>query len=232
MKSGFLLSLLTFSIKGLLFGQNVIPAFPAQFPGGEKAMVQWISTKLKYPKEALDASVEGTLNVWLMIDTSGKVHMKGFVGDTLGHGCESIVRQMVSEMPPWNPSFADGKKLVYENILPLRFSLPKEKNTLNRAPVESLQMPQFKEGEQGLIEYLKTCMEKYRMERNGAKGELHIEFFVEEDGRIIDVWIANSTNPLLDGIGLKMAREMPNWIPGSLNGKTVRVLSSLLIRFD
>lgn len=215
-----------------LFGQSTIPAIPASFLGGETAMVQWISSNLKYPIEAQEASVEGTLYTWLLIDTSGKAHVKGFIGDTLGYGCEKSVRQMISNMPLWIPSHGEGKKLVYENLLPLRFSLPKEKKQAQSEPQEHLTMPQFKGGEQALVTYLKDSMRKYSKERKGAKGELYIEFFVEQDGRIVDAWITKSNNTELDNIGLKMVREMPHWTPGSLNGEAVRILSSLSIRFD
>ena len=44
-----------------------------EFPGGETALKNYISKHIKYPSDALDNGIEGTVYVQFMIDKSGRV---------------------------------------------------------------------------------------------------------------------------------------------------------------
>jgi TonB family protein len=72
-----------------------------EYPGGPKAMTDFIYQHLKYPPEALEARVEGTVLVEYDINYQGKV-VDTRVLHGLGHGCDEeacrVVRMMQFEV--------------------------------------------------------------------------------------------------------------------------------------
>jgi hypothetical protein len=66
-------------------------------------------------------------------------------------------------------------------------------------------------------------------EKNKVKGKVYVTFIVELDGRLTNIKIIRDIGY---GIGTEVVRVLgicPNWIPGKMNEKTVRVLYSLPI---
>lgn len=88
----------------LIFAQNLsIMADPKkrkflnlpQYPGGKTAYSEFLRNNLKYPKEALDAQVEGTVIVEFDIDDNGKVHQPRIIKG-IGHGCDEEAVRVVN----------------------------------------------------------------------------------------------------------------------------------------
>lgn len=50
-----------------------------------------------------------------------------------------------------------------------------------------------------------------------------VSFIVNADGSLQDVLIAKGQGPEYDQEVLRVAKSMPNWIPGSQSGKSIRV---------
>lgn len=65
-----------------------------QYPGGKTAYSEFLSNNLKYPKEALDAQVEGTVIVEFDIDDNGIVHQPRIIKG-IGHGCDEEAARVV-----------------------------------------------------------------------------------------------------------------------------------------
>ena len=93
--------------------------------GGPKAMKQFISENLKYPKEALENKVEGT--VWI----DYKVNNKGEVTDAkvisgLKNGCDEEALRLVKLL---KFSALRNRKLrvTFNKKIQIHFRLPKEK---------------------------------------------------------------------------------------------------------
>ena len=66
-------------------------------------------------------------------------------------------------------------------------------------------------------------------EKNNVKGKVYVTFIVELDGKLTNIKIIRDIGY---GIGAEVVRVLgicPNWIPGKMNEKTVRVLYSLPI---
>lgn len=69
-------------------------------------------------------------------------------------------------------------------------------------------------------------------EKNGIEERIVIKFFVDVDGKIKDVAVANSEyNEQLAAEALRVVKGMPDWIPGEQNGKKVPVYYNLPIKF-
>ena len=93
-------------------------------------------------------------------------------------------------------------------------------------------MPVFPGGETGMMKYLSDNI-KYPEEAMKAdiEGRVLTRFIINSDGSISDVEISKSVHPLLDAEALRVVNEMPNWTPGKVNGKAVKVRFMLPITF-
>lgn len=83
-----------------------------------------------------------------------------------------------------------------------------------------------------LFKYL-TYNVKYPIDatKNKIEGCILVTFVVEHDGSISNVDVANSVYPSLDKESIRVVRGMSKWIPGKVNGKTVRVKYTIPITF-
>jgi TonB family protein len=100
----------------------------AYFEGGKAALEAFVKKELRYPKEALEAKVEGTVSVRYTVDYKGRVTETAIISG-IGHGCDEealrIVRSMVFRVPE------DGKiKSRYSRKLHIHFRLPGSPATL------------------------------------------------------------------------------------------------------
>ena len=94
------------------------------------------------------------------------------------------------------------------------------------------QQPSFPGGREELFKYL-TYNVKYPIDatKNKIEGRILVTFVVEHDGSISNVDVANSVYPSLDKESIRVVRGMSKWIPGKVNGKTVRVKYTIPITF-
>lgn len=100
----------------------------AYFEGGKAALEAFVKKELRYPKEALEAKVEGTVSVRYTVDYKGKVTEASIISG-LGHGCDEealrIVRSLIFRVPD------QGKiKSKYSRKLHIHFRLPGSPATL------------------------------------------------------------------------------------------------------
>ena len=94
------------------------------------------------------------------------------------------------------------------------------------------QQPSFPGGREELFKYLAYNV-KYPIDaaKNKIEGRVLVTFVVEHDGSISNVNVANSVYPSLDKESIRVVSGMPKWIPGKVNGKTVRVKYTIPITF-
>ena len=62
-------------------------------------------------------------------------------------------------------------------------------------------------------------------------GRVVVNFIVERDGSLSDVKILRSVDPLLDKEALRIVNSMPKWLPGTHDGKVVRVEHYVAVKF-
>jgi protein TonB len=94
------------------------------------------------------------------------------------------------------------------------------------------QQPQFKGGEKARAKYLVNEIQ-YPEEaaKQGIDGVVFVQFIVENDGTVTNIKIKRGVNELLDAEAIRVVQNMPNWTPGMQNGKPVRVMVTMPIRF-
>jgi TonB family protein len=96
-----------------------------------------------------------------------------------------------------------------------------------------IDMPQFPGGEAGVLQFLKENI-KYPDDAkwNEIEGTVRISFYVDTLGNISDIKVLKSIYPSLDSEAVKAVRMMPQWKPGTINGKKARTLYTLPVGFS
>ena len=109
-----------------------------------------------------------------------------------------------------------------------------EFNTKDLKSENGTSMPSYPGGTEALYNYINYKSESLMAEMkimNRLSGKVFVIFFVEPDGSISNILIEKSSNPYLDAIAIKVVEGMPKWIPGTQNGKPVRVEYKLPLTF-
>jgi len=94
-----------------------------EFPGGRKAMYEFLSENLVYPKMAKEQKVEGQVIVSFVVGANGSLS-KIELARGIGSGCDEEALRLVSIMPAWVPGFHHGKPVPVEYNLAVGFKLP------------------------------------------------------------------------------------------------------------
>ena len=93
--------------------------------------------------------------------------------------------------------------------------------------------PRFPGGHIALFEYLsKNIKFPKEKEKEDVKVRVVTTFTVEKDGSITHAKIVRSQGEAFDNEALRVINGMPKWIPGTQNGKAVRVKYTLPITFS
>lgn len=92
------------------------------FPGGESALVQFLSKNIKYPPKALVKDIQGEVTCTYLIDREGNIKN---IRETKGADpiLDSEAVRVITGMPKWFPGFQNGKFVDVEYTLPIRFKL-------------------------------------------------------------------------------------------------------------
>jgi outer membrane biosynthesis protein TonB len=99
------------------------PDEKASFPGGEKAFDNYILKNIKYPSEAVNLGVTGTVHAIMYLDAQGKVEKVEFAGKEIGYGLEAETRRLLMNSPRWNPAKHNGSAVKSKFALPVSFEL-------------------------------------------------------------------------------------------------------------
>ena len=102
------------------------PDFKPTFRGQSdlRFFTEWVNKNLKYPKDARDAHVEGTVKLQFTIGTNGgvqEVQVLQGVYPSLDNEALRVVRSS----PKWKPGIKDGKPIRVTYTYSITFALPK-----------------------------------------------------------------------------------------------------------
>lgn len=93
----------------------------AEFPGGQKAMAEWLRENLVYPEKELDEGVGGRVFVRFVVARDGRVsHVTIIKGVT--PGLNKAAKTAVENMPDWKPATENDRPVNQFYNLPIRFN--------------------------------------------------------------------------------------------------------------
>lgn len=127
-------------------------------------------------------------------------------------------------------------KLYYrqKDKAPTMATTTAETNTNNEKVYNSVEYPpKFPGGDAALMKYVATHIQYPTMAQvNNVQGNVVLRFVVEKDGSIGEVRVARSKGDDLDKEAVRMAKTLPNFIPGKQDGKPVRVWYTMPVNFN
>jgi protein TonB len=93
------------------------------YPGGQKALEDYIANDIEYPQMAVDDNKEGTVNVQFIVDENGNVTNAKLLGADLGDGLSDEAVRVISKMPKWEPGKVKGKNVKTRLTLPVTYKI-------------------------------------------------------------------------------------------------------------
>jgi TonB family protein len=114
------------SSEEILFSSSIMP----QYPGGENALIAFISKNLRYPKEAAEKGIEGRVTIRFVVDKTGKV-TKGVILKSLDPSCDQEALRVINMMPAWTPGEENGKNVSVYFTMPIVYKLQRNSTSSN-----------------------------------------------------------------------------------------------------
>ncbi len=123
----FLIPLFIFIMPNYVSAQNEEPIYVVvdqmpEFPGGPNGLGNFIHSNQSYPREALDAKIEGVVIASFIVEKDGKISKPTIISG-IGYGCDEEVIRLINMMPVWKPGMKDGKQVRVKLNIPVEFKL-------------------------------------------------------------------------------------------------------------
>lgn len=93
------------------------------FPGGEDALLKYLSSHINYPAVARENGIQGKVIVQFIVGPDGSISGVTTVGSHLGGGLEEEAMRVVRTMPKWRPGKQNGRAVTVQYDLPVNFVL-------------------------------------------------------------------------------------------------------------
>ena len=100
---------------------NVVEDMPA-FPGGIEAMIQFLSSNIKYPADAKKQKVDGRVLVKFVVEKDGSITEVKVIKPAFPSLDAEAIR-VVKAMPKWKPGYQNGQAVRVQFAMPINFSL-------------------------------------------------------------------------------------------------------------
>lgn len=103
------------------YSMGVIGQKP-EFPGGESALYDYLSSHINYPAQAAEEGVQGRVIVQFTITKTGKIENVSVVRGR-HPALDKEALRVVKSMPNWTPGRQDGRAVNVQHTLPITFRL-------------------------------------------------------------------------------------------------------------
>lgn len=219
-----------------------MPEFPN---GGMTALMKYLSDNIRYPEAAHKAGIQGRVTVQFVVGKDGSIGNVSILrGVNADLDAEAI--RVISSMPKWKPGTQKGEPVKVKYTVPVMFRLAPE-------PVEKIdettvvgyhtpvagevydvvdKMPEFPGGMTSLMQYLsKNIRYPAEAQTKGIQGRVTVAVIINTEGKAVNASIVRSVDPSLDAEALRVASTMPDWVPGTKDGKPVNVKYTFPVTF-
>lgn len=95
---------------------------PAEFPGGQAAMMKWLSNNIRYPESAQQNGISGRVVVKFVVERDGSVSSPTIVKG-VDRDLDQEALRVVKRMPKWQPGKNNGQPVRSYFNLPVTFRL-------------------------------------------------------------------------------------------------------------
>lgn len=101
-----------------------IPEKSPEFPGGDKALADWISSHLNYPMPALEPGIKRRVLITFIVNIDGTISEPKILR-SVNPALDQEALRITDSMPRWKPGSICGKPVRVKYTLPVIFKLPK-----------------------------------------------------------------------------------------------------------
>lgn len=123
-----------------------------KFPGGEKALFDYLGKTIKYPEKARNNNVSGTVYITFVVGLEGSIaEVKLLRG--IGKECDEEALRVIKMMPAWQPGTQNGVPVRVQYNLPIRFTLRGNEKE-EKAELKKVVMPLYEKRE------YRECLDK------------------------------------------------------------------------
>jgi len=218
-------------------GQDEVSTL-AQFPGGDKALFEYLGGELQYPKAAFEQGIEGRVICQFHVETDGSITEPHVVRSSGDSTLDQEAVRALNTMPKWIPATQMGEPIRSIYTVPITFKKPKEASITQtedsiRAYAVVEQMPQFPGGQEAMFKYIFAHLWfPPSVNMQDIEGITICSMVIAADGSVTNVGIARSSGSTeLDEAAVKIIRGMPKWEPGRSRGKAVPVKYAVPVAF-
>jgi periplasmic protein TonB len=109
-------------VKPVLGAIEDFAEIPAEFEGGEAALLAFLQKNIKYPAMAIENHIQGRVYVQFIVELGGTVSQIKVMKD-IGGGCGAEAMRVARKMPLWKPAKQNGKQVRTRFTMPVLFKL-------------------------------------------------------------------------------------------------------------
>ena len=200
-----------------------------QFPGGEAALMEHLDSHIQYPPEAAKQGIQGKVIVQFVVDKTGKVGEVKVVR-SVNKALDDEAVRLIKTLPKFYPGRQNGQAIAVWYTVPVTFKLQDKQEPEKPKDVEV--KAEFPGGEEALSQFLKDQI-KYppKVAKKRIQGRVEVAFWIDKSGKVHDVKVVESVDKDLDKEVVRVCKQLPDFIPATVNGEPVEVLFKLPIRF-
>jgi TonB family protein len=100
----------------------VISEIKPAYPGGDGAMMKFLSKNIKYPVKAKEDGIKGTVYMRFVVEKDGSV-TDVEVAKSVNPLLDAEAKRVVSSMPKWAAGKQNGNNVAVQYTLPVKFDL-------------------------------------------------------------------------------------------------------------
>lgn len=207
-----------------------------EYPGGQEAMMKFLSESIVYPEEAKAKGIQGRVICNYVVMKDGSIDDVNVV-----RGVDPLLDaeavRVLKSMPAWKPGKQRGQAVNVRYTLPLEFRL--DNKPLSEEKKEELQRikdsfveAEFPGGESAYFKYLTESI-KYPViaQENGIQGLVLARYRILSNGKVEFIDITNGADPLLGREVQRIIEGMPDWTPSRIDGKGTTSVATLTVQF-
>ena len=100
---------------------QIVEEMPS-YPGGERALLEYVAKNIKYPQIARETGIQGRVFVGFVVEPDGSVsNVKILRG--IGGGCDEEAMRVIKSLAKWKPGKQRGKAVRVSYQIPVVFKL-------------------------------------------------------------------------------------------------------------
>ena len=239
---------------GLFAQTDAIPvAVTGEKPrfGEKEGMVdftEWVYSKFEYPKEYKEFRINDRVILSFIVAKDGSVNNVRVLRGNFPLLNEEVKR-VVLQSPKWKyPGKRDGVPVNVRVTFPFIINSNGTKSLSNvienkgktseywinspqltkKPEFNGMEANQFQKWVYENLSYPQECIEE------SVSGRVIVTFVIDEKGKVTEpkVISVNTTNECLGKEALKVVSQSPDWTPGEVDGKPVRVSNTIPIIFQ